>query len=456
MTGGAAADIAGVVAALTNPALDQRSVDVFDISGRVRASLDPLGSVTIYAYNSFGDLARQIAPLESGLPAPNIVTPDSSFEAPEVGTGTSYNPTVSGVTSSAKSGVTGNGGSLGFVAAPDGDQIAFIQSNSSGTGSITMTVTGLNVGTFYQLSFMAAKRASAASMRSRYRSTAIPTSGGRPARLAPQTTTNAFQATLSTATITFVGTASSTEKMTAIDKVIVTQVGSVPNSSFETPEVGTGSVYNPSISTATFASKAGVAGNGSSWGFAAEPDGDQVAFLQSNSTGTGSISETLTNLIPGRSYQVSFYLAKRATANANPVTVSIDGVVLGTFTPSSTGFVQFTTSAFQAVNSSAVITFSGAASATEKVSALDKVGITQLASNSLQTSFTYDRRGLLKTEIVDSAPGGKAITTTYGYDAFGRAVQLTTRTTRLPPPFSTGGAGQKRHRRTQRRDRLHL
>ena len=43
----------------------------------------------------------------------------------------------------------------------------------------------------------------------------------------------------------------------------------------------------------------------------------------------------------------------------------------------------------------------------------------------INTSLAYDRRGLLKTEIVDSAAGGKAITTTYGYDAFGRAVQLT-------------------------------
>ncbi|MGH6613388.1 LysM peptidoglycan-binding domain-containing protein [Sphingomonas sp.] len=37
----------------------------------------------------------------------------------------------------------------------------------------------------------------------------------------------------------------------------------------------------------------------------------------------------------------------------------------------------------------------------------------------------YDRRGLLKTQIVDAAAAGKAITTQYGYDAFGRAVELT-------------------------------
>ncbi|MEN2793487.1 DUF4214 domain-containing protein [Sphingomonas oligophenolica] len=45
--------------------------------------------------------------------------------------------------------------------------------------------------------------------------------------------------------------------------------------------------------------------------------------------------------------------------------------------------------------------------------------------STIQTTKTYDRRGLLKTQVVDSASGGKAITTSYGYDAFGRAVTLT-------------------------------
>jgi YD repeat-containing protein len=426
MTGGAAADVAGIVAALANPLLDQRSTALFDLAGRTRASRDPLGNVTLYAYNSFGEIVSETAPLESGIAAPAIVTPDFSFEAPETGTGATYNPTVSGVTFASKSGVVGNGSSWGFAAAPDGDQVAFVQSNSTGTGAITMTVTGLNAGTVYQLSFMVAKRASVAA-----NPLLVTVDGQVLGYLTPSSTSftqvnlGPFQATSGSATITFSGTQSSSEKMSAIDKVIVTQAPIVPHTSFETPEVNSGSQYNPSIGMATFESKAGVAGNGSSWGFAAAPDGDQVAFLQSNSGGTGSISEKLTNLIPGRSYQLSFYLAKRSSANANPVTVSVDGVVLGTFTPGSTSFAQFTAQAFQATGTTATLTFSGAASATEKVSALDKLALVQLASNNLLTTYSYDRRGQLKTQIVDAAAGGKAITTTYGYDAFGRPVQLT-------------------------------
>jgi len=426
MTGGAAADVAGIVAALANPVLDQRSTAQFDLAGRTRASRDPLGNVTLSAYNSFGELVSETVPLESGIAAPAIVTADFSFEAPETGTAATYNPTVSGVTFASKSGVVGNGNGWGFAAAPDGDQVAFVQSNSTGTGAITMTVTGLNAGTVYQLSFMLAKRASVAA-----NPLLVSIDGQVYGYMTPSSTSftqvnlGPFQAQSGSATITFAGTQSSSERMSAIDKVIVTQATTVPHSSFEVPEVGTGSQYNPSIGMATFESKAGVAGNGSSWGFAAAPDGDQVAFLQSNSGGTGSISETLTNLIPGRSYQLSFYLAKRSGANANPVTVSVDGLVLGTFTPGSTSFAQFTASAFQAIGTTATLSFIGDPSATEKVSALDKLAIVQLASNSLQTSFAYDRRGQVKTQIVDAAPGGKAITTTYGYDAFGRSVQLT-------------------------------
>lgn len=47
-----------------------------------------------------------------------------------------------------------------------------------------------------------------------------------------------------------------------------------------------------------------------------------------------------------------------------------------------------------------------------------------LDARTIQTKTTYDRRGLMKTRIVDAAAGGKALTTTWGYDAFGRAVTL--------------------------------
>ncbi|MFA5711917.1 Ig-like domain-containing protein, partial [Mycolicibacterium sp.] len=43
----------------------------------------------------------------------------------------------------------------------------------------------------------------------------------------------------------------------------------------------------------------------------------------------------------------------------------------------------------------------------------------------VETRRTYDRRGLVLTEIKDAAAGGLQLTTAFGYDAFGRAVQTT-------------------------------
>lgn len=47
------------------------------------------------------------------------------------------------------------------------------------------------------------------------------------------------------------------------------------------------------------------------------------------------------------------------------------------------------------------------------------------AARTIETTRVYDRRGLLKSETVDSAAGGKMLLTTYDYDAFGRAVKVT-------------------------------
>jgi YD repeat-containing protein len=46
-------------------------------------------------------------------------------------------------------------------------------------------------------------------------------------------------------------------------------------------------------------------------------------------------------------------------------------------------------------------------------------------STTIQTTLSYDRRGLLKTQVVDSASGGQALTTSYGYDALGHQTLLT-------------------------------
>jgi YD repeat-containing protein len=51
--------------------------------------------------------------------------------------------------------------------------------------------------------------------------------------------------------------------------------------------------------------------------------------------------------------------------------------------------------------------------------------VTPGLATEIQTDFEYDRRGLLRSQLVDTAEGGHALWTSFGFDAFGREVVLT-------------------------------
>ncbi len=122
-------------------------------------------------------------------------------------------------------------------------------------------------------------------------------------------------------------------------------VGSLNNGGFESPAVGNGFLYDPAGTPWAYTGSAGVAGNGS--GFTAgnpnAPEGTQVGFLQ----GLGSFSQTLTGMAAG-TYQLTFSAAQRANfqASRQDFQVLVDGVIVGTFTPSGTGYTSVTTDAF--------------------------------------------------------------------------------------------------------------
>jgi hypothetical protein len=118
----------------------------------------------------------------------------------------------------------------------------------------------------------------------------------------------------------------------------------IVDSSFETPAVGTGFAYQPLVPGAKFTNGAGVQGNGSAWGFAAAPDGNQTAFLQS--AGPSSIDLNVTGLSLGGTYSFSFFEAQRPGYGINPFTVSFNGTQIGSFTPTTPAWTQVTTQSF--------------------------------------------------------------------------------------------------------------
>jgi hypothetical protein len=154
----------------------------------------------------------------------------------------------------------------------------------------------------------------------------------------------------------------------------------VAGGSFEAPEVGASFAYAPAGSPAGFAGYSGIAGNGSAWGFAAAPDGDQAAFVQSVGA-TSAISLPVSGLVPGSSYAATFSLAARPGYGANPIAVSFNGAALGTFTPASTAFAASTGAAFTAAATTGTLTFTGTASATDISTGLDRVTVAAAGSN---------------------------------------------------------------------------
>jgi hypothetical protein len=132
---------------------------------------------------------------------------------------------------------------------------------------------------------------------------------------------------------------------------------------FEQVVVGAGQFqYRPTGSPWTFTGGAGISGNSSAFtsGNPAAPEGAQVAFLQT----TGAFSQSVSGWAAG-SYTLSFKAAQRGNhqASRQDFNVLVDGVVVGTFTPSGTSYQSFTTAVFTVTAGAHTIKFQGLDSA---------------------------------------------------------------------------------------------
>jgi hypothetical protein len=118
----------------------------------------------------------------------------------------------------------------------------------------------------------------------------------------------------------------------------------VPNGDFEAPTwaaVPNSFLYGPTQPGWTFANGAGISGNNSGFtaGNPAAPSGSQVAFIQS----IGTMSTLLSDLVPGSSYVLEFWAAKRANygLQTQQVAISLGTLNLGTVIPTGTSYQKF-------------------------------------------------------------------------------------------------------------------
>ena len=153
-------------------------------------------------------------------------------------------------------------------------------------------------------------------------------------------------------------------------------VPDVGNNSFESPTLAANSFQAQPTGTGadwTFSSGAGIATNGSSLTSSNgnAPQGSQVGYLQDAAT----ISQPISGFQTGTAYYITVSAATEAGLAASMFTVSWNGNVIGTFSPT-VGYQTFTTSVFNPGAGATTITFTGVnASGAAETTFLDNVQI---------------------------------------------------------------------------------
>ncbi|MFA7345436.1 MAG: family 16 glycosylhydrolase [Terrimicrobiaceae bacterium] len=299
--------------------------------------------------------------------------PNGGFETPNVGAA-SYQLRPAGATwtFTGYSYIQSNGSAWGAANAPDGTQTGVLQGYSGTLGSISQTV-NLGAGS-YTLSFRAARRGSQIQpVRVSVDGTVVGTYTPASSSFEMMTTV-AFTVAAGNHTITLAATDSSGDKSSFIDSVSIQSTTiAVPNGGFETPNVGAASYQlRPAGATWTFTGYSYIQSNGSAFGAANAPDGTQTGVLQGYSGTLGSISQTVN--LNADSYTLSFQAARRGS-QVQPVRVSVDGTVVGTYTPASSSFALMTTAAFTVAAGNHTITLAATDSTGDKSSLIDSVSI---------------------------------------------------------------------------------
>jgi hypothetical protein len=125
--------------------------------------------------------------------------------------------------------------------------------------------------------------------------------------------------------------------------------------SFETPVVNGGYEYssnspyagpngnfsNPTAEGVTFTGMSGIQANGSAWGFTNAPDGNQTAFLQTQSffpSNPGSLSFSLPT-VANQSYDLTFEVESRPSTGGNSFTVNAGTNSQSFAAPSTTSWI---------------------------------------------------------------------------------------------------------------------
>jgi hypothetical protein len=345
-------DVVGTFNNLTGTAYTSLTTSSFTVTGGTH-------TMTFRGTNIYGGdntmFVDQVAVNEQ-----SVALDDSAFESPAVAPGGfAYAPTGSSWTFTGGAGLAGNvsGFTSGNPGAPQGNQVVFLQRESSVSQAMTLAT-----GT-YMVNFSAAQRGnlpSAQTFQVLIDGTVVGTFNNLTSAVYSNLTTLTFSLNAGTHTLTFRGTnLAGGDNTVLIDQVsFVRPISGVGDASFELPALNAGGyAYNPAGSLWTFSGTAGVASNGSPFtsGNPSAPRGNQVAVLQ----GTSSISQVVA--LSAGDYAINFSAAQRGNqASAQTFRVLVDGNIVGSYnTFTGIGYSMLGTSDFNLAEGNHSLTFEG-------------------------------------------------------------------------------------------------
>jgi hypothetical protein len=123
---------------------------------------------------------------------------------------------------------------------------------------------------------------------------------------------------------------------------------------FDSPVISGYEYGGTDTAGAQFGDQTGLQANGSDFQYAAATTGNQTAHIQS----TGSFTESLTNLIAGQQYLLTFDYAQRAGYGVDGLMVSADGTSIFNGIPGSAAFSS-ESAFFTAATDAVTLTFAG-------------------------------------------------------------------------------------------------
>ncbi|MDQ1707033.1 MAG: hypothetical protein QOJ88_244, partial [Pyrinomonadaceae bacterium] len=149
-------------------------------------------------------------------------------------------------------------------------------------------------------------------------------------------------------------------------KLLASTAGSsslaITNFGFESPAVGTSSFqYSPTGGIWTFNGGTGVSGNNSGFtGGLPAPQGSQAAFIQGGTAST--FLQSVAGFQAGTNYVITFAAIQRmncCNAGGQDIQVYLDANLLGSFHPGTSGYTDFSTSAFNTTAGAHTVKFLG-------------------------------------------------------------------------------------------------